>query len=600
MVKSDRRQFMTAAGTGAALLAAGRTSAAPERPNILWLVSEDNSPWLGCYGDPQATTPNLDRMAKGGVVFDNAFANVPVCAPARSTIHTGMYASCLGTEHMRSTNPMPEFARFFTAYLREAGYYCVNGNKTDYNTTGTPDNAWDDRRILPSLKGLHKKQPFFCFVNFIVSHESSLHKREDTDHAPAAMELAPYHPDTPEVRHDYAQYHDKITELDRQIGDVLSELDERGLSEDTIVIYFSDHGGVLPRSKRMLYDTGMRVPMIARFPKKYRHLSPWGPGERAERLVSFVDLAPTMLSLAGAEIPGHMQGSAFLGERAGKAPEFVYGFRGRMDERYDLSRAVTDGRWKYIRNFYPHLPRGRHLDYLWKMPAMQSWEAEYKAGRLGEVQSRFFQPKAVEELYDTKADPWEINNLADDPEHKERLERMRTKLRDLMFEIRDGGLLHEAEMRRRADGGAPWHVFQGDGYKLERLWEAAGLAAHPADEDAGRLAALLDDNDSGVRYWGAVGLSALGGVEKDALERALGDESPSVRIAAAEALLKSGDSKRAKKAIRSRLLDTDVYVGAYAADALYNSGIDPDGYTSLLKNIALRRMRTKTGFNAVR
>jgi len=599
----DRRDFLktTGLGTGAMFLPGLVRSANKDRPNILWLVSEDNSPWLGCYGDEFATTPNLDKLAGEGVRFTNAFANTPVCAPARFTIHTGVYASSAGTEHMRSCHPIPEHIKFFTHHLRQAGYFCVNGSKTDYNTTGTPKDAWDDRRLIPSLKRLNKKQPFFCFINYMTTHESSMHKTKKTNHDPDAVKLAPYHPDTPEVRHDYAQYYDQIEKFDGQIGKILRELEQQGLAEDTIVFYFSDHGGVLPRSKRFLYDSGMHVPMIARFPEKYRHLAPSQPGSTFEEMVSFVDLAPTMLSIAGAPIPDYMQGRAFLGHQVAPGSGLVFGFRGRMDEVYDLSRAVRDKRFKYIRNYMPHIPWGKHNNYLWKMPAMQSWEEEYKAGRLNPVQARFFGTKPAEELYDVLADPYEINNLADDPNHEKTLNRMRGALKEVQLRMHDAGLLQEAEMVERSSGSTPYQMVRDKNkYDQSGIMLAADMANDPENLD---MLKPLNDPDSGVRYWGAVGCIALGsraGGAVDALTKALGDPSASVRIAAALALCKLDRCSEAMPVFKDALTDSNIWTGLQAADAMSDLDREFDMDIQRLRNKAIKKARNKVTVNALK
>jgi len=263
------------------LLFATGGKAVPQQdlPNILWLVSEDNSPILGCYGDDFAITPNLDRLASQGVMYTRAFANAPVCAPTRSTIITGCYASSLGTLPMRSTNPIPEKVRFLPEYLRDAGYYCTNCAKEDYNTI-KEFKGWHDSSREATYRNRPEGSPFFHVQNFGVSHESSLHTwipEEELKHDPDKVKLPPYHPDTPEMRHDWAQYYDKVSELDMQIGKFLEQLEEEGLAENTIVFYYSDHGGVVGRSKRYIYETGTRVPMIVRIPEKYRHLRPLLP-----------------------------------------------------------------------------------------------------------------------------------------------------------------------------------------------------------------------------------------------------------------------------------------------------------------------------------
>jgi N-sulfoglucosamine sulfohydrolase len=276
----------------------------PELPNILWLVSEDNSPFAGCYGDSLATTPNMDRLASQGFLYTHAYANAPVCAPARNTIITGIYACSGGNQHMRSQYRKSDTVRFFPKFLRDAGYYCTNNAKRDYNILDEQTKGiWDESSDTATY--LHRKagQPFFAVFNCGISHESSIHKSIPTDqlrHDPAKMKLPPYHPDTPEMRHDWAQYYDKIQDMDVWIGQKLKELEEAGLADNTIVFYYGDHGGVLGRSKRFVYESGTHVPFIVRIPEKFRHLFPAEKtGSKVDRLVSFVDLAPTLLSIAG-------------------------------------------------------------------------------------------------------------------------------------------------------------------------------------------------------------------------------------------------------------------------------------------------------------
>lgn len=574
---STRRNFLKTVGGTALLplLSCLKQAEQPikDRPNILWLVSEDNGPFFACYGDKFAITPNLDKLAQEGILYENAFANAPVCAPARSTIITGMYACSMGTHHMRSKNPIPAQTKFFTQYLRQAGYYCTNCAKEDYNTQ-KPEAAWDESSQEATYLKRQPEQPFFSVFNFGVSHESSLHKSVPTQHDPAQVQLPPYHPDTPEFRHDWAQYYDKITELDRQIGKALADLEAQGLADDTIVFYYADHAGVLPRSKRFLYDSGTHVPMIVRFPKKYQHLAPSGPDTRTDRLVSFVDLAPTILSLAGIQIPEYMQGKAFLGPQAARSREYVYLFRGRMDERYDMMRAVRDKQFKYIRNYMPHRIYAQYLNYLWRMPAMQSWQKMHDEGKLTGPQRYFFQTKPIEELYDTQADPHEVNNLAEDPEYRELLERMRQANRKWIMDIHDPGFLPEAEMVFRSEGSTPYEMARdAKKYDLKRLMEATDIANQRDLNNIPKLKEMLNDKDSGVRYWGAVGCLALG--EKAALTREvlanhLDDPSPDVRIAAAETLCMLGESKKALQVLRDALDHENEFVRLHAANALDN------------------------------
>ena len=557
-----------------------------DKPNILWLVSEDNGPFLGCYGDDYADTPNLDQLARDGILFENAFANAPVCAPARSTLITGMYACSLGTHHMRSSNPVPEHIGFFPQYLREAGYYCTNCAKEDYNTH-KPEGAWDESSPKATYKNRPPEKPFFSVFNFGVSHESFLHKTTPVIHDPSKVKLPPYHPDTPEIRHDWAQYYDRITELDSQIGEALAELEREGLAENTIVFYYSDHGGVLTRSKRFLYDSGTHIPMIVRFPDKYRHLAPGDPGTRTGRLVSFVDFAPTVLSLAGVPVPDHMQGEAFLGDQAVSPRDYVYLFRGRMDERYDMMRAVRDERYKYIRNYMPYRPWAQHLNYLWRMPATQSWQRLWDEGKLVGPQAYFFQRKPVEELYDTVNDPHEIHNLAGDMSYSETLQRMRQALKNWVSEIRDPGFLPEGEMVDRSEDSTPYEMAHDPNrYDLPALLQATDYANNEDPAWIGRLIDMMSSEDSGVRYWGAVGCLGHGkdaSSARSALVDRLADPCPDVRIVAAEALCLLGYTGLASGILADLLNHENQYVRLHAANAIDYIGETARPFAGIMK-----------------
>ncbi len=557
----------------AAVLLPGCTSPQQEAPNILWLVSEDNGPFLGCYGDDFAVTPNLDRLASSGILYSRAFANAPVCAPARSTIITGCYASSLGTLPMRSQNPIPDNIKFFPEYLREAGYYCTNCAKEDYNTV-KEFKGWHESSRDASYRNRPDGTPFFHVQNFGVSHESCLHTRvpiEELTHDPAKVKLPPYHPDTPDMRHDWAQYYHKISELDGQIGEFLAQLEKDGLAENTIVFYYADHGGVLGRSKRYIYESGTRVPMIIHFPEKYKHLASRHAGSVEDRIVSFVDLAPTVLSLAGIEVPGYMQGSAFLGKQKTEDPEYAFLYRGRMDERMDMSRAVRDSRFRYIRNYMPWRPALQKLEYLWRAPSMKSWEKAYKAGECNEVQSRFFEPRPAEELYDAEADPWELNNLAENPEYADVLIRMRAALDLKMKETGDSGFVSEGQLSRRAEGTTIYDYLRGDDYPGKEISEAAALSVNAGSGDIKKLTALLGNKDSSVRYWGAAGILRLGiktpGIITEVSPLAE-DECLDVRTLTAEILYKAGQKDRALDIIRGVLKQGNVMETVYAMNAL--------------------------------
>lgn len=552
---------------------ADRSGDLVDKPNFLWIVSEDNGPFLGCYGDEFATTPALDKLASQGVVYENAFANAPVCAPARSTIISGMYPPSMGTQNMRSKYPIPDKIRFFPQYLREAGYYCTNNSKEDYNMP-KPESVWDESSNKAHYKNRAEGQPFFAIFNIGVSHESSIHKSIPNDslrHSPEEVSIPPYHPNTPEMQHDWAQYYDKIEDMDKLVGERLKELEEAGLAENTIVAYYSDHGGVVARSKRFVYESGTHVPMIWRFPEKYQHLAPKTSNGRTDRLVSFIDLAPTMLSLAGIDVPDYMQGQAFLGAQQAQPREYVHLFRGRMDERIDKVRAVRDKQFRYIKNYMPHRIYGQYIEYLWRAPSCRSWEESYLAGNCNEAQSAFWEEKPAEELYDVTADPWEVNNLIADPEYAQVVERMRNETNRWMIEINDTGLMPEGEMSTKNAEQTSFDYVHSDAYEFARIKQAADIASLRDATKLDEIIGFLGDSNPTVRYWGANGCLILkdkAAPAKEALLKALNDESTDVRISAAEALCHLGAADKAIPVFIEALDSENLMVRVHALNSL--------------------------------
>lgn len=567
--------------TGPAVCVAdGADPSEATRPNILWLTSEDNGPHLGCYGDDYARTPQLDQLASQGIRYLHCCSNAPVCAPARTTIITGMYPPALGAQHMRSMVSLPPGATMFPQLLREAGYYCTNNRKEDYNVE-KPGAVWDVSSRTAHWKHRPPGQPFFAVFNHRVSHESQIRVRPHTlAHDPRRVPLPPYHPDTPEVRRDWAQYYDKVTEMDAQIGEKLRELADAGLQDDTIVFYFSDHGSGMPRSKRWLYKSGLHVPLIVRIPEKYAHLRPAGyvPGGTNDRLVAFVDLAPTVLSLAGIEPPEWMHGSAFLGKYSAAARPYNFGFRDRMDERYDLSRSVSDRSYLYIRNYMPHREYGQYLSYMFQTPTTRVWKALFDRGELSPPRTYFWQEKPAEELYDIESDPHQVRNLVNDPRYTPALNRLRSAHHAWVREIRDVGFLPESEIHRRSGAESPYEMGHDESrYPFERIAETAALAASRDLDALPRLVQRSHDPDGAVRYWAAVGLLVRGAsavsTHRDAARRLLNDACWPVRITAAEALGRYGDPADVGDALDVLWDGADVekhglYVSIHALNAL--------------------------------
>ena len=479
---------------------------AGDHPNVLWLSAEDISPLLGCYGDRFACTPNLDKLAAEGIRYDHAYAHAPVCSPSRSGIITGVYPSTLGTHHHRSHATLPPDIRCFTEYLRQAGYYCSNNDKKDYNFDDSRE-AWDESSRTAHWRNRKDGQPFFSVFNHTVSHESLLHKTESEfeairqrwgvqRHDPAKVPIPAYHPDIPEFREDWARYYDAITALDAQIAERLKELEADALSESTIVMFWGDHGTGITRGKRWLYELGTRVPLIIRFPRKYQHLAPGPPGSVETQLVRLMDLGPSMLELAGAPVPESMQGRAFLGRRIQQPRECIFFIRDRMDEAYDCIRAARGQRFHYIRNFYSHVPYDQYNQYLYKERTAQAWRR--LRGRLEGPAALFLRPeKPMEELFDAEADPEEVHNLATKPEHQQTLADMRHRLCAWMIETHDLGLLDEAEMYRRAEGKPAMELGSNPKtYDLPRILEAPALKTYQHVEARG--ASLLHCNADGA------------------------------------------------------------------------------------------------------
>lgn len=459
---------------------------------------------------------------------------------------------------MRSQYKKSDIVKPYPLYFREAGYYCTNNAKEDYNLPANQTKGiWDESGRTAHYKNRQPGQPFFAVFNSAISHESSIHKRtplEELRHDPQKVKLPPYHPDTPDMRHDWAQYYDKIEDMDTWIGKILEELEESGEADNTIVFYYGDHGGVLARSKRFLYESGTHVPFIVRIPEKYKYLYPAKkPGSKIDRLISFVDLTPTLLSIAGIKIPEYLQGRAFLGEQTADAAGYVYLFRDRMDERYDMSRAIRDKKFRYIRNYMPYRPHGQHLEYLWLAPSIRSWEAAWKNGECNEIQSAFWLPKAAEELYDAENDPWEVTNLATDPAYADILRKMREALNDEILKIKDTGFVPEADRTNRAAGQSFYDYFRQPGFPFNEIVESANLASAATDTDLETLKGYLRHSDSAIRYWGATGLLILKENARTAIPdllQVLNDSSPNVVAVASEALYHLGEQKPALDALK--------------------------------------------------
>jgi len=551
---------------------AGSATTAPvkERPNVLWLTSEDNNvTWIGCYGNKESRTPTLDKLAKEGFQYTNAFAVAPVCAPSRSSWITGMYAVSMGTQNMRSRYPIPhDEIKYYPDILRANGYYCANYPKTDYNIGGRNDKACWDNPDPVDWQALKEHQPFFQVINCGMSHESQAkYKNDKTRHSPDDVTLRKYHPDDVIIKKNYARYYDCVENMDAFEAKQLAALEKAGLSDNTIVIYCSDHGGVLPRSKRFLFDSGLHSPLIIRIPEKFKRLWPASnPGTKIDRLVSFVDMPKTWLSVCGCEPPGYMQGRIFLGPKAEPEPEYAFAFRGRMDERVDNQRAVRGKRFLYVKNYMPYVPWGQKLEYMWEMPAYQAWERLFKEGKTNAVTGRFFRVKNGDELYDTLKDPDNVKNLVDNPEYHDVMLKMRLAVRKWQERIHDAGLMPESEAIRRADANHTTIYAMARNpklYDLRGYLDLSDMALEKNPENLDVFGNALGDKDLVKRYWGLVGCllvkDSLSVAVKKRIAGLFDDESHAVRAMSAFVSIRAGFEKDAALDVLRGLLKRKSY-----------------------------------------
>lgn len=556
------------------MLLASTLQAEQKQPNILWISCEDISPHLGCYGDPHAITPNLDQMASEGVRYSNAFTAAGVCAPCRSTIITGMYQNSIGTHHMRCNAKLPSWLKPFPMYLKEAGYYCTNNSKTDYQfKSPSAAKIWDTSGNKGHWKNRERKdQPFFSVFNFTGCHESGIASEAkyksvtkvltpDQIQNPEKLTTLPdYYPDTAVTREDWKRNYELITAMDVWVGDLIQQIKDAGLYENTIILFWSDHGVGLPRGKRWLYDSGTHIPLIVRIPAALRISDQGEPGTVDPELVSSVDFGPTVLNLAGVPVPEYTQGRAFLGNKLTQQRRYVYGARDRMDERYDIIRSVRDRRYRYIRNFEPLKPYYQYMNTPEKGATMQEIRKAEASGDLSDAMALFSAPrKPVEELYDLENDPQEIHNLANDADQKRRLTEMRDALSAWQNDVGDIGLIPEAEIEIQEQSSGSRYEILNSGTKsrkaLSRLVEMATEASN-GPQALEKLSAGLDDPDPSVRYWAATGIGNIGRAALSTLPailNALKDTSPSVRIAAARAAAKFGETQAAIDALEQEL-----------------------------------------------
>jgi N-sulfoglucosamine sulfohydrolase len=571
-----------------------------KRPNILWITCEDISPYLGCYGFEQAQTPNLDKLAEEGVRFTRAYASATVCAVSRSSLLSGMYPPTIGTQSMRCRTELPAAIPAYSKLFREAGYYCTNNSKTDYNSSfeRIKKTIWDETSKTAHWKNRPAGKPFFAVFNSTITHENQLKPERIAGYVkrleipatprinPAEIHLPAYHPDLPEIREDWARLHDLITLMDSIQGKLIQELIDAGLYENTIIFFYSDHGGMLSRSKRYIYNGGTQVPLIIRVPEKWKHLAIGEPGSVNHEFVEFVDLTKSVLSFCDIEVPEVMQGRIIAGPHKEPAPETLHFYRDRMAERIDFSRAVTDGEYYYIRNFFPHKPHGRDSRYGNTVQRnWAAWESWYDGNpeAAGPIHSQFYEPKAAVELFNMESDPDQVRNRADHPALQAKMARFDADLDDWMIRNRDVGLVPESMLYELiGEGRAHQTIYdygQSEDYAVEKVLAAAKAASSAGADSVNTNLKLLRDETPEVRFWGAYGLF-LNRISTKEIQVALtimilNDRFAANRIMAAQALAWCGDAEAAFTALRKEIhSDANGYTLLLAINALQYSHTD--------------------------
>jgi arylsulfatase A-like enzyme len=612
MNKLSRRNFLKrtfGSFAAAALFPVYIRATQSSHPNIIWISCEDISQHLGCYGEKFAITPNIDQLAKESIRYTCAFTVHGVCAPSRSGIITGFYPSSLGSVNMRCRALKPESIKCFPQYLREAGYYCTNNAKEDYNFK-TPRVVWDESSWKAHWNKRPEGKPFFAVFNFERTHESRLWDSADFDNThpkrlkqtqwqkPENMTIPPIYPETHAVRRDFARLFENITVFDYFVKDKIDELKQAGLYEDTIIFIWSDHGNGLPRAKRWLYDSGTLVPLIVRIPEKFRVDDQGIPNTTDNQLVNLIDLGPTVLNLAGLDVPEHMQGRAFLGPNLSPKRKYIFGARQRIDENYDMVRSVRDESYRYIRNFNPFRPYLPYLHYAEMCNTMDEMRRLYAEGKLNKVQARWMTDRRpTEELYDIENDPWETKNLADDPEYASIKKRLEKVLEDWMIRTRDTGLLPEPLLKKQAEAyGSEYAIFHQSGgeERVKRLLKLATITSEPKASDRPAIYDALESSDSAARYWA---LTALGQIKphKDEdiqkFQKAMVDKDDSVRIAATRSLYWAGRKEQAVELIEKELknIDQAEVVLHFALDALKSMGQDASAALETIKHLSVAK-----------
>ena len=580
----------------------GEANPSPDngKPNILWITIEDTSPqFIGCYGNSDARTPVIDQLAEEGVRFTNAFSTGTVCSPSRTAIITGVKTYKTGTGNHRSKFPVPEYMKGFPYYLQKEGYYTSNNRKTDYNVQGEKEfiqEAWDESSGKAGWWNRNPGQPFFSVFNFVESHQSRTmtmtydwylknvfdHLGQEERIGDNAFDMPPFYHDSPAMRKQFARVYNSIKLMDKRVGQLLERLEKDNLRDSTILFFYADHGEGMPRGKTNGINYGYRVPFIVWFPEMYKHLSPWGSGGVVvDEPIDFADLAPTVISLAGGEIAGHMNGRPFLGSQRQNPPEHLFLSSDRSDNGIDMVRTVTDGRFVYSRNFMPFIPEARYIRYMEIGAIKQQMREDLAANNLSPLQESLFEERPPEFLFDIENDIWETKNLAEEPVYKAVLERMRYLLKEEVVRSRDVMFLPEYEIDLLSESTTAYEYrLDEDQYPVEEIAEAAFLSGFRGPEAIKQQVKWLSSENKIVRYWAAMGLRSQHPDDmklfSEVVIQAMEDEYPPVAVTASAIAYGMFQNKEAAKKLKAFCASPDLNISLMAVNyLLYTRNKEP-------------------------
>lgn len=592
---------------------------AQPKPNILWITMEDTSPhFIGCYGNKEASTPVIDKLASEGVRFTNSFSTGTVCSASRSAIITGVHTFKMGTGHHRSNYSIPAFIKGFPYFLKQEGYYVSNNSKTDYNVANMRDfvkEAWNESSATATWKKRQSGQAFFSVFNFTESHQSrTMSQSYDWyvenvfDHIPAdqriadeAFDMPPFYNDTPEMRKHFARVYNSIKLADIRIGHLLEELEKDNLRDSTIIFLYADHGEGIPRGKTNGINLGYRVPFVVWFPEMYKHLSPWGKaGIVTDELIDFKDLAPTILSLAGAEIPEHMVGRVLIGEDRSPMADHLVLSADRADNGPDLVRSITDGRFMYSHNYLPYIPTMRSIRYIEIGEITQEMRSDLTKGNLDPLQKSLFDVRPTEYLYDIENDLWETNNLANHPDYKEVLEKMRQQLDESIVNNRDVHFVPEYEIALISEKSNAYEFrLTDDNYPIKEVYAAAALSGKRSAEVTKKQIELLQADNRFVRYWAILGLCSQQLIDlapySAEITKAMADDYPPVAVLASSLACQYFNDKQAEEQMIAYCKSDHNELAHLAINQLlYHKEIEPfkeavlEAYNDADRNYAVR------------